>query len=98
MPKEDIRQLKAELESLRNENQQLKIVAHRQLSKQGNGHKESVVMDKEPILSALTTQLSELKAANQAVQEAFAQYTEVQNSMDALLPALELQMEGWSNE
>ncbi|MEO0585848.1 MAG: hypothetical protein AAF135_26800 [Bacteroidota bacterium] len=98
MPKEDIRQLKAELESLRNQNQQLKIVAHRHLSHQGNGHKESVVMDKEPILSALSTQLSELKAANEAVQKAFTRYTEVQNSLDALLPALELQMEGWSNE
>ncbi|MEL6698704.1 MAG: hypothetical protein AAFP89_20845 [Bacteroidota bacterium] len=98
MPKEDIRQLKAELESLRNQNQQLKIVAHRQLSHQGNGHKESVVMGKEPILGALSTQLSELKAANEAVQKAFTRYTEVQNSLDALLPALELQMEGWSNE
>ena len=98
MPQDDIRQLKAELASLRHQHQQLKIVAHRQLHKNGNGHHESAVIEKEPILTALSAQLAELKSANQDVQKAFSRYTEVQNSLAALLPALELQMEGWSNE
>jgi len=99
MAEEDIQKLHSEIESLRKENRQLKIAAFQQLEKNRHGiQEEAPVIEKEPILKVLGRQLDDLKRLNAQVKNMLDGYREVQRSLGAILPALELQMEGWTNE
>ncbi len=98
MSGQDIQKLQAELESLRKENQQLKVAAYQYSLPESPNVQELPVIEKEPILNALAAQLSELRHANAQVRDALVSYEEVQGALEALIPALELQLKGWANQ
>ncbi|MEO0899345.1 MAG: hypothetical protein AAFY71_23235 [Bacteroidota bacterium] len=99
MAEEEIKRLQSEIESLRKENEELKIAAFQYIEEnEGRDLGDSLVIEKEPILKVLGDQLSFLKKVNLQVIKAVNSYREVQKSLETILPALELQMEGWANE
>ncbi|MCI4670848.1 MAG: hypothetical protein MRZ79_22120 [Bacteroidia bacterium] len=98
MAEEDIQKLHSEIESLRKENQRLRIAAGEFLTQENGLAQESAVIDKDSILKVLSKQVENLNEINDQVNTMLDGYQEIQRSLGAILPALELQMEGWANE
>lgn len=98
MAEEDIQKLHSEIESLRQENKRLRIAASHFLGQENGVKQESSVIEKDSILKVLGKQVEDLRKLNDQVNSMLDGYKEIQRSLGAILPALELQMEGWANE
>jgi chromosome segregation ATPase len=97
MAQEDIQQLRAELAILRQENQQLRQSAG--VRKNGtHRHELPDTIRHDNLLPAFQQQLNQLRQANARLQEAASLCTDLQRSLEILIPALEIQITGWTNE
>jgi chromosome segregation ATPase len=96
MAQETLEQLRAELESLRRENQLLRVSARQQKYSPHLELPESVRYTN--LLPTFQSQLRHLKQANQQLAAATSLFSELQRSFETLIPALELQITGWTNE
>lgn len=96
MSQEEFQKLRAELESLRQENRRLRSVAH--IPKNQNGHSPTVLPKHENLIPAFNQQLQRIKLANTHLGKAMENYQELSRSLETLIPALEVQLKGWVNQ
>jgi chromosome segregation ATPase len=96
MAQETLQQLKTELETLRRENQLLR----ESVGRRKNGHQQELPETVRPtnLLPAFQQQLQHLKQANIQLAAASTLFTDLHRSLEALIPALEVQITGWTNE
>lgn len=98
MAPEDLQQLKAELTTLRQENQRLRQ-AKTIISAEGVPLQElPEAIPPDTLLPTLVRQLDQLQEANAQFKTAVDLFDEVQRSLGTLIPALEVQFTGWTNE
>jgi chromosome segregation ATPase len=98
MSKDKIKLLEEKIEDLRKENSQLRTALNvRELQ----GENGQPVLSREKLdstVKALVRQLDELKEFHASIGKALERSEKVKNSMEALVPALELQIRGYEGE
>ncbi|MDX1906639.1 MAG: hypothetical protein SF053_06350 [Bacteroidia bacterium] len=96
MSPEELRKLKREVAQLRQENQQLKAASthpvHTMSSAGADAHRPDV------LVASIGKWLAQLKSANRALTDVATQLREAERSLTTLLPALDLQVNGWKRE
>lgn len=96
MAQDEIQQLKTELETLRREN----LLLRQRTGTRSNGHAQALpeTVRHDNLLPAFQQQLTRLREAHQQLRAAHGAVGELQRSLETLIPALEIQMTGWTNE
>ncbi|MCB0836516.1 MAG: hypothetical protein KDD99_07655 [Bacteroidetes bacterium] len=98
MSKENIRLLKEEIENLRKENSHLRTALK---VKEMEGENGQSVISREKLdstVKALVKQLDELKEFHSLIGKTLERSKKVEESMEALAPALEVQVRGYQRE
>ena len=98
MSAEELDRLRQELETLRQENQALKSAVGQ--AAPTNGHVALVQPPAvpDPVFKGLYQQYQRLREANAQLGALRAQYDEAERALATLLPALELEIKGWTTE
>lgn len=98
MTSEELQQLKEQLAALRIENERLKAENELNSSDMSGSYYGEPIIMKDTTFIALTRQLDALKNANRILNKASDAFLHIEKSMDAIVPALELQIKGLNTE
>jgi uncharacterized protein (DUF342 family) len=98
MTHEEIQQLLLQINTLRQENEELRNSLNFSSVETINGYEDPSEVFKDTVFKGLKNQLSVLGKANQQFRSAATGYEDLEKSMSTLLPALEVQLRGWNNE
>lgn len=98
MTPEEVEKLKKEIDALLRENQRLKVALKIQspYNGNGNGHKPNRPNGKiDATLLAMASQLEQVRGIHRALSDSLKVIAEVESSIEAIIPALDLQLKGY---
>ncbi|WNJ16319.1 hypothetical protein [Pontibacter sp. G13] len=90
--------MQAEIARLRQENETLRAESSASAERLVHAGPNPYLLPSTPLMEALREKRDELQVNNDQIESVLESYQNLQRSLDALIPALEIQIEGWGRE